>query len=231
MVVICLDSDLTFLLRLKEVMNVAILHSLMAGSVSWGGNTDVDSSHFEKLHIEPIYDAFLCPLTKQVMRDPVTLDSGQTFEREAIEKWLRECTQNRRKLVCPVTLRELRSTELSPSIALRHTIEEWQARNEAAKLDMARRSLSLSSSETDILQALKFVQHLCLNNHSNRRVVRDAELIPMIVGVLKSSIRRVRCMALETLRIVVEGDSDNKVVGFAMQSISSSVSVVISDSN
>lgn len=188
---------------------------MMAGS--WDGNSDLgaqsdDSSHFEKLRVEPIYDAFLCPLSKQVMRDPVTLENGQTFEREAIEKWFRECMENRRRLVCPVTLRELRSTELSPSIALRHTIEEWSARNEAAKLDMARRSLSLSSSESDILQALKFVQNLCLNNHSNKRVVRNADLIPMIVDVLKSSARRVRCTALETLRIVVEGDSDNKEI-------------------
>lgn len=181
------------------------------GSQDLGGQSD-DSYHFERLRIEPIYDAFLCPLTKQVMRDPVTLENGQTFEREAIEKWFRESRENGRRLVCPSTLRELRSTELNPSIALRHTIEEWNARNEAAKLDMARRSLSSNSPEDDILHALKFVQHLCLNNHSNKRVIHNAELIPMIVGVLKSPSRRVRCTSLETLRIVVEEDSDNKEI-------------------
>ncbi|KAK6160840.1 hypothetical protein DH2020_004221 [Rehmannia glutinosa] len=174
------------------------------------GSQSDDSYHFERLHIEPIYDAFICPLTKQVMRDPVTLENGQTFEREAIEKWFRECRESGRRLVCPLTLRELRSTELNPSIALRNTIEEWNARNEAAKLDMARRSLSLSSPESDIIQALKFVEHLCQKNRSNKHVIRNAELIPMIVDVLKSSSRRVRCKALETLRIVVEDDSDNK---------------------
>ncbi|KAI3459946.1 hypothetical protein Pfo_016609 [Paulownia fortunei] len=187
----------------------------MAGS--WDGNYDPgaqseDSYHFERLRMEPIYDAFLCPLTKQVMSDPVTLENGQTFEREAIEKWFRECRESGRRAVCPLTLRELRSTELNPSIALRNTIEEWNARNEAAMLDMARRSLSLSSPENDILQALKFVQHLCLKNCSNKHVVRNADLIPMIVDVLKSSSRRVRCTALETLRIVVEEDSDNKEI-------------------
>ncbi|KAL8491524.1 hypothetical protein ACS0TY_023220 [Phlomoides rotata] len=187
--------------------------NLMAGS--WDGSQDLggqsdDSYHFERLRIEPIYDAFLCPLTKQVMRDPVTLETGQTFEREAIEKWFRECRENGRRLVCPSTLRELRSNELNPSIALRHTIEEWNARNEAAKLDMARRCLSSNGPEDDNLHALKFVQHLCLNNHSNKRVIHNAELIPMIVDVLKSSSRRVRCTSLETLRIVVEEDSDNK---------------------
>ncbi|KAH6759321.1 ARM repeat superfamily protein [Perilla frutescens var. frutescens] len=180
-------------------------------SYEQGGQSD-DSYHFERLHLEPIYDAFICPLTKQVMRDPVTLENGQTFEREAIEKWFNECRENGRKLVCPLTLRELRSTELNPSIALRNTIEEWNARNEAAQIDMARRSLSLSSPENDIILALKFVQDLCLKSRSNKNVIRNAELIPMIVDVLKSSSRRVRCKALETIRIVVEDDSDNKEI-------------------
>lgn len=180
-------------------------------SYEQGGQSD-DSHHFDRLHLEPIYDAFICPLTKQVMRDPVTLENGQTFEREAIEKWFRECRENGRKLVCPLTLRELRSTELNPSIALRNTIEEWNARNEAAQIDMARRSLSLSSPENDIILALKFVQDLCLKSRSNKHVIRNAELIPMIVDVLKSSSRRVRCKALETIRIVVEDDSDNKEI-------------------
>ncbi|KAL8514359.1 hypothetical protein ACS0TY_013465 [Phlomoides rotata] len=176
------------------------------------GSQSDESHHFERLHLEPIYDAFICPLTKQVMRDPVTLENGQTFEREAIEKWFKECRENGRRLVCPLTLRELTSMELNPSIALRNTIEEWNARNEAAQLDMARKSLSLVSSENDITQALKFVQDLCLKSRSNKHVIRNAELMPMIVDVLKSSSRRVRCKALETLRIVVEDDSDNKEI-------------------
>ncbi|XP_075518743.1 U-box domain-containing protein 44-like [Primulina tabacum] len=187
----------------------------MAGSwdesYDQGGQSD-NSYHFERLHIEPIYDSFICPLTKQVMRDPVTLENGQTFEREAIEKWFTECKTSGRRPVCPLTLRELRSTELNPSIALRNTIEEWNARNEAVQLDMARKSLSLSSFENDILQSLKYITHLCQKSCSNKLVIRNAELIPMIVSMLKSSSRRVRCKTLETLRIVVEEDTDNKEV-------------------
>ncbi|KAJ7957990.1 RING-type E3 ubiquitin transferase [Quillaja saponaria] len=186
-------------------------------SESWDGSYDPGSQsdenyHFERLHIEPIYDAFACPLTKQVMRDPVTLENGQTFEREAIEKWFKECKESGRKLVCPLTLRELRSTELNPSIALRNTIEEWIARNEAAQLDMARRSLNLGSQENEILQALMYVQYICQRSRSNRHIARNAGLIPMIIDMLKSSSRKVRCRALETLRIVVEEDADNKEI-------------------
>ncbi|KAG5018150.1 hypothetical protein AAZX31_06G015700 [Glycine max] len=184
-------------------------------AASWDGANDPgsqsdDSFHFERLHIEPLYDAFVCPLTNQVMRDPVTLENGQTFEREAIEKWFKECRESGRKLVCPLTLHELRSTELNPSMALRNTIEEWTARNEVAQLDMAHRSLNMGSPENETLQALKYVQHICRRSRSNKHTVRNAGLIPMIVDMLKSSSRKVRCRALETLRVVVEEDDENK---------------------
>ena len=186
-------------------------------SGSWDGSYDpgsqsYDSHQFEKLHLEPIYDAFVCPLTKQVMRDPVTLENGQTFEREAIEKWFKECRESGRKLMCPLTLKELKSTDLKPSIALRNTIEEWNARNEAAQLDMARKYLNLNSSEDEVLLALTFVQHICLKSRSNKHIARSAGLIPMIIDMFKSSSRKVRCRALETLRIVVEDNDENKVL-------------------
>ncbi|XP_039024399.1 U-box domain-containing protein 44-like isoform X1 [Hibiscus syriacus] len=185
-------------------------------AASWDGSYDPgsqsdDSHHFERLHIEPLYDAFVCPLTKQVMRDPVTLENGQTFEREAIEKWFKECRESGRKLVCPLTLKELKSTDLNPSIALRNTIEEWTTRNEAT-LDMAFRSLNMNSSENDVLLSLKFIQHICQKSRSNKHLVRNADLIPMIVDMLKSSSRKVRCRALETLLVVVEEDEDNKAI-------------------
>jgi len=194
-------------------------------AASWDGSNDPgsqsdDSFHFERLHIEPLYDAFVCPLTKQVMRDPVTLENGQTFEREAIEKWFKECRESGRRLVCPLTLQELRSTELNPSMALRNTIEEWTARNEAAQLDIARRSLNMGSPESETLQALKYVQYICQRSRSNKHAVRNAGLIPMIVDMLKSSSRKVRIRALETLRIVVEEDDENKVCHSLMVIIS-----------
>ncbi|CAI0434824.1 unnamed protein product [Linum tenue] len=184
---------------------------------SWDGSYDhgsqsEESYHFERLHMEPIYDSFICPLTKQVMKDPVSLENGQTFDREGIERWFKECRDSGRKLVCPMTQKELKSIELNPSIALRHTIEEWTARNEAVQLDMARRSLNLSSPESEILQSLQYIQYICQKSRLNKHDVRNNELIPMIVLMLKSSSRRARCRALETLRIVVEDDADNKAI-------------------
>ncbi|MFS7937254.1 putative U box domain, armadillo-like helical, Zinc finger, RING/FYVE/PHD-type [Helianthus anomalus] len=182
----------------------------MAGSYDLGSESD-DNFQYERQHIKPTYDAFICPLSKQIMKDPVTLENGQTFQREAIEKWFNECKENGRKLVCPLTLRELKTTDMNPSIALRNTIEEWNARNEAVQLDFTRKSLT-SSSETDVLQALRFIQQLATKNVSNKHIIRNAELIPMIVDMLKNTSHKVRFRALEALRIVVEDDNDNKVI-------------------
>ncbi|KAH7669370.1 Zinc finger RING/FYVE/PHD-type protein [Dioscorea alata] len=169
-----------------------------------------DDSYLEKMHVEPIYEAFRCPLTKKIMYDPVTIENGQTFEREAIENWFKECQDSGRRPFCPITLKELNSTDLNPSIALRSTIGEWTKRNEAAHLDITSRALTPGNSESDILQALEYIIRFCLKNRSNKLAVRNAELIPQIADMLKNSSKKVRCKALETLRMVAEYNSDTK---------------------
>ncbi|KAL8130690.1 hypothetical protein V2J09_019845 [Rumex salicifolius] len=186
----------------------------MAGSGSWGGGSDSgsDESYQLERHIEPFLDAFVCRLTNKVMRDPVTADNGQTFEREAIEKWFQQCNEKGVKPVCPVSKKELKSTNLRPSIALHDAIEEWTARNEAARLEIAIRSLNVATSEKAILHALRCVQYICKNSQLNKHAVGKAEVVHSIVDLLKNSNRPVRYKALETLRIVAEGNPNTKEI-------------------
>lgn len=175
---------------------------------------EVQDGHYDSstdsLRVEPIYESFLCPLTKQIMRDPVTLESGATFERQAILKWFKESDSSGRRLICPVTRKELSSTELNPSIALKNTIDEWMHRNEAAKLDVARKSLTSESSESDTVQALEYVGEICQTSRSSRHVVRKLGLISLVSELLKNSSTKVRQKALESLRFVAKDDNDNK---------------------
>ncbi|XP_023771893.2 U-box domain-containing protein 43 isoform X1 [Lactuca sativa] len=76
---------------------------------------------------------------------------------------------------------------------------------------MSNLSLGLRS-ESDSLQALMFIQQLCIKNLSSKHIIRNADLIPMIVEMLKSTSSEVRCRSLETLRVVVEDDNDNKEI-------------------
>ena len=63
--------------------------------------------------------ALECPLTMEVMRDPVITVDGQTYERAEIEKWF--ALGNR---TSPLTSEELPNTNLVPNIALRTVIRE-----------------------------------------------------------------------------------------------------------
>lgn len=64
---------------------------------------------------------FVCPISMQLMKDPVTVATGITYDRESIEKWVFSCRNN----TCPVTKQELVSTDLTPNHTLRRLIQAW----------------------------------------------------------------------------------------------------------
>uniref|UniRef100_A0A803N9E1 Uncharacterized protein n=1 Tax=Chenopodium quinoa TaxID=63459 RepID=A0A803N9E1_CHEQI len=63
-------------------------------------------------------------------------------------------------------------------------------RNEAAQLDIARRSLSSGSSERDILQALRHVEYISKCSRSNKQAVHNPEIVQAIVEMLRNSSRK-----------------------------------------
>ncbi|CAI9758335.1 unnamed protein product [Fraxinus pennsylvanica] len=63
---------------------------------------------------------FICPISLDLFRDPVTLCTGQTYDRSSIEKWLAAGN-----LTCPVTMQKLRDPSIIPNNTLRHLIDQW----------------------------------------------------------------------------------------------------------
>ncbi|PIN24261.1 Ubiquitin--protein ligase [Handroanthus impetiginosus] len=63
---------------------------------------------------------FRCPISLDLFEDPVTLSTGQTYERSCIEKWLAQGS-----LTCPVTMQKLQDPSMVPNHTLRHLIGEW----------------------------------------------------------------------------------------------------------
>ncbi|GJP81391.1 hypothetical protein CLOP_g11551 [Closterium sp. NIES-67] len=62
---------------------------------------------------------FRCPITMGIMENPVLAADGHTYEREAIEQWLRVHNTS------PKTGRRLESKALTDNIAVRSMIAEW----------------------------------------------------------------------------------------------------------
>ncbi|AQK52946.1 U-box domain-containing protein 26 [Zea mays] len=63
---------------------------------------------------------FRCPISLELMRDPVTVSTGQTYDRSSIESWV--ATGN---TSCPVTRAPLADFTLIPNHTLRRLIQEW----------------------------------------------------------------------------------------------------------
>ncbi|CAI9774534.1 unnamed protein product [Fraxinus pennsylvanica] len=69
----------------------------------------------------PLY--FLCPISLQIMKEPVTTVTGITYDRESIERWLSAAQP---RTTCPVTKQPLHmDSDLTPNHMLRRLIQAW----------------------------------------------------------------------------------------------------------
>ena len=63
---------------------------------------------------------YMCPITQEVMSDPVMAADGYTYDRSAITTWLRTHDSS------PMTNARLPHKELTPNHALRSSIMEYK---------------------------------------------------------------------------------------------------------
>ncbi|KAL1805708.1 hypothetical protein ACET3Z_028776 [Daucus carota] len=63
---------------------------------------------------------FTCPITLDLMMDPVIICTGQTYDRSSITRWVKDGNYT-----CPKTGQDLIHTHLVPNRAMRHFIMHW----------------------------------------------------------------------------------------------------------
>ncbi|XP_057435698.1 U-box domain-containing protein 15 [Lotus japonicus] len=139
---------------------------------------------------------FLCPITLEIMTDPVIVASGQTYERESIEKWF-ESSHN----TCPKTRQPLAHLQLAPNCALKNLIEEWcesnnfklpkkyTAAQESCPIENKEEIPSLVESLSSIhleeqRKAVEKIRMLSKENPENRVLVAEHGGIPPLVQLL-----------------------------------------------
>ncbi|GFQ01856.1 U-box domain-containing protein 15 [Phtheirospermum japonicum] len=109
---------------------------------------------------------FLCPISLEIMSDPVIIATGQTYERESIQKWL-----NSGHRTCPKTGQKLNYLTVAPNFALRNLILQWCEKNnyELPKKEICDDPLIASSPLAEEISTL--IQNL-YSAHENAQ--RDA---------------------------------------------------------
>ncbi|KAI3738492.1 hypothetical protein L2E82_28525 [Cichorium intybus] len=93
---------------------------------------------------------FICPISLEIMKDPVTLSTGITYDRDSIEKWL----FSQKNDVCPVTRQVVVDIELTPNHTLRRLIQSWCTLNPSFGIERLP-TPRLPISKTEIVKLLK----------------------------------------------------------------------------
>nr|KYP45176.1 U-box domain-containing protein 44 [Cajanus cajan] len=165
------------------------------------------------------FKSFLCPLTKEVMRDPVVvLESSQAYERTAIEYWFERCIQDGREPTCPITGTVLKSLELKPNIGLAGAIEEWVGRVVEYQIKSAVQYLSEEPLSVDhVERALDHVYKVSEEHPTRRYIIRNAGVVLLIVTVLSNNSKTIgshlRSKALMTLLSIAK-DEESRFAKF-----------------
>ncbi|XP_049367176.1 U-box domain-containing protein 19-like [Solanum verrucosum] len=171
------------------------------------GNSDQSdgTSNLETLScLNP--EDFRCPISLELMTDPVTVSTGQTYDRASIQKWLKSGN-----LLCPKTGETLQSTELVPNSSLRNLIQQFCADNGISLAKSRKKSRDISRTilpgNPAAAEAIKFLSEflacrlyfgsdqqktkaayeirlLAKSNIFNRSVLIEAATIPALLQML-----------------------------------------------
>ncbi|KAF3434008.1 hypothetical protein FNV43_RR25111 [Rhamnella rubrinervis] len=181
-------------------------------------------------HRSPVIpDDFRCPISLELMKDPVIVSTGQTYERACIQKWLEAGHKN-----CPKTQQTLMHTALTPNYVLKSLIALWCESNgvELPKKQGNCRSKKAGSNVSDcdraaidaLLQKLDNgnletkrsatgeLRLLAKRNADNRVCIAEAGAIPLLVELLSSQDPRTQEHAVTALLNLSINDSNKGTI-------------------
>ncbi|CAL5200583.1 unnamed protein product [Lathyrus oleraceus] len=154
---------------------------------------------------------FLCPISLQLMKDPVTVSTGITYDRDNIEKWLFSF-QNK---TCPVTKQTLLETDLNnltPNHTLRRLIQSWCTLNASfgveriptpkSPIDRTQILKLLNEAkkfpETD-LSCLVKLRSIVVESERNKKCLESAGAVEFLASTMKKNSSSLSEAAIEVL--------------------------------
>lgn len=160
------------------------------------------------------FKSFICPIERRdVMVDPVSLCTGTSCEKAAIEAWFA-----RGKKVDPKTGEPLDDVSLRDNHQLRKSIEEWRELNYCLKIRSIKRKLQSGTSsivEEDLIQ----MQEIMTENPITKDWISIEGLTVMCLSILESSHKNIKRRVLMVLKSAVQGHISNKEKVIASQEI------------
>ncbi|KAF9588256.1 hypothetical protein IFM89_008668 [Coptis chinensis] len=154
-------------------------------------------------------DDFKCPISLEIMTDPVILSSGHTFDRSSIQRWID--SGNR---ICPLTKQTIpQNFTLIPNHALRSLISNYTLcspqQNPEPQTLVSTLSSKTSSFESK-LDSLSQLNRLCKKSPVFRQRVMEYGAVSAVLSCVGSENASLKELALALL-LNLSLDDDNKV--------------------
>ncbi len=138
-------------LDLDTAVKDGVLGGVIGGVVGAGVGEKLDlKKMIEELDLSEVPSVFICPISLEPMQDPVTLCTGQTYERSNILKWF-----SLGHFTCPTTMQELWDDSITPNKTLYHLIFTWFSQK---YLLMKKKSEDVQGRASELLETLKKVK-------------------------------------------------------------------------
>ncbi|ESW27406.1 hypothetical protein PHAVU_003G199200 [Phaseolus vulgaris] len=95
---------------------------------------------------------FRCPISLELMTDPVTVSTGQTYDRVSIKKWLKAGNTT-----CPKTGEKLTNIELVPNTSLKRLIQQFCIDNGISLNSPSNRNHNITAGSPTAAHAMQFL--------------------------------------------------------------------------
>lgn len=127
---------------------------------------------------------FRCPISLDVMKSPVSLSTGVTYDRSSIQRWLEDGNNT-----CPATMQVLPTNDLVPNYTLYRLIQLWShpTVTDATDQQHQRNSEDLIrdiESSVELLPSLRRLACFTREPDGVNRLARIRSCVPALNGVL-----------------------------------------------
>lgn len=185
----------------EELENIRLTDSAKPVNVDSQSRAETKGSpdKVKKSDSVAIPEDFRCPISLELMRDPVIVSTGQTYERAFIQRWI-DCGNR----TCPKTQQKLQNLTLTPNYVLRSLILQWcdekgiepptRYKNDGSSAEVGGDRVAIealvcnlsSSSLDERKSAAAEIRSLAKKSTDNRILLAESGAIPALVKLLSS---------------------------------------------
>lgn len=127
---------------------------------------------------------FRCPISLDLMKDPVTLSTGITYDRQSIETWIEAGN-----VTCPITNQVLTTLEPIPNHTIRKMIQDWCVEKKSFGVERIP-TPRIPASSLEVSEILSMVT----SSSEKKDRAGCRELVQKIKALAKESERNKRCI-------------------------------------